>query len=66
MRTKTLKKKIEINTADLEELTSTTTLSIIQAKKILQLRDNGHYVDSYDDLREMLNLKEYQVMEIKI
>ena len=57
--------KVDINTACLEELTSVVGINIIQARKILQLRDAGYYMDSYDDLKAKLNLKDYQVKEIE-
>jgi len=61
----TPEEKIEINTASLEELVSITGINVIQAKKILQLRDADCYIESYDDLKEKLNLKDYQIMEIE-
>ena len=59
------KDKIDINMATQEELSSLNALNLIQSKKIIQFRNNGRYIKSYDDLRDMLNLKDYQIKQIK-
>lgn len=59
------KDKIDINIATQEELSSLNSLNIIQSKKIIQFRNNGKYIKSYDDLRDMLNLKDYQIKQVK-
>ena len=59
------KDKIDINIATQEELSNLNGLNLIQSKKIIQFRNNGKYIKSYDDLRVMLNLKDYQIKQIK-
>ena len=59
------KEKIDINIATQEELSNLNALNLIQSKKIIQFRNNGRYIKSYDDLRDMLNLKDYQIKQIK-
>lgn len=58
-------KKININTASIDEIKTLPNINLIQAKKIIQMREDGNYVESFDDLTSKLNLKPYQLSEIK-
>lgn len=57
--------KIEINTATESQLSKLPGLTVIQAKKIIQLRQSGNYIKSFDDLKEKLNLNDSQIEVIK-
>lgn len=57
--------KIDINTANKEELSKLPTINSIQVIKILQMRENGNYITSFDDLKNKLNIKEYQINQLK-
>ena len=56
---------IDINTATEEQLKELPSINIIKAKKIIQLRDAGVYIKSFDDLQEKLNLKDYELEQIR-
>lgn len=56
---------IDINTATEEQLKELPSINIIKAKKIIQLRENGVYIKSLDDLQEKLNLKDYEIEQIR-
>lgn len=56
--------KIDINTASVEQISQIPVLTIIQAKKIVQNRNNGYYIHSFDELKNLLNLKDYQIREL--
>ena len=58
------KEKIDINKATKEELTKLPGINIILANKIIQMRQSGNYITSSDDLKEKLNLKDYQVNQL--
>lgn len=58
-------KKININTASADEIKTLPNINLIQAKKIIQMREDGNYVESFDDLANKLNLKPYQLSEIR-
>lgn len=57
--------EIDINTATQEQITQIPNITLIQAKKIIQLRENGEYIKSLNDLAQKLNLKPYEIEEIK-
>ncbi|WP_323735861.1 helix-hairpin-helix domain-containing protein [Methanosphaera sp. ISO3-F5] len=57
--------KIDINSADLDELTNIPSINLIKAKKIINLRNENNYIKSYDDLKEKLNLNPEQINQIK-
>lgn len=57
--------EININTATLKQIAQIPNITLIQAKKIIQLRENGVYIKSLDDLAQKLNLKPYEMEEIK-
>lgn len=57
--------KLDINKASLNELKSLPGINLILAKKIIQLRDHGNYITSPTDLKHKLNLKSYQIEQIK-
>ena len=57
--------KIDINNAQLEELTNIHSINLIKAKKIIELRNEGNMIKSYDDLKEKLNLSSNQIQQIK-
>ena len=59
------KNKIDINTASEKELAQIPGLTIIQAKKIIQLRQAGFYIKSFEDLSKKLNLNTSQIEVIK-
>lgn len=56
---------IDINTATDEQLRALPSINIIRAKKIIQLRESGVYIKSFDDLREKLNLKDYELEQLR-
>lgn len=58
-------KKININTASVDEIKTLPNINLIQAKKIIQMREDGNYVESFDDLADKINLKPYQLSEIR-
>lgn len=59
------KSKIDINTANEETLTKLPGINIIKAKKIIELRQKGYYIKSYNDLNSKLQLKPHQIAQIK-
>ena len=58
-------KKIDINTAGIDEIKKLPGIGLISAKKLIQMRENGNYVESLNDLENKLNLKPYQVEQLK-
>ena len=56
---------MDINTANADDLAKLPGINIIKAKKIVQLRESGIYIKSFDDLRDRLNLKDYEVEQLK-
>lgn len=56
---------IDINAASDNELKKLPGINLIKAKKIVQLRDSGVYINSIDDLQQKLNLKDYEVNQLK-
>ncbi|MDO5826241.1 MAG: helix-hairpin-helix domain-containing protein, partial [Methanosphaera sp.] len=56
---------IDINTATEDELKNLPGINVIKAKKIIQLRESGIYIKSWDDLQDKLNLKDYELEQIK-
>jgi len=61
----TINDKIDLNNASLDELSELPGMNIIKAKKILQFRDSGDYIISYDDLGVKLSLNSRQINQIK-
>jgi len=57
-------KKIDINTANKEQLAKLPGINIILATKIIQMRESGNYINSTSDLKDMLNLKDYQINQL--
>ena len=57
--------KIDINKASKDELTKLPGINIVLANKIIQMRQSGNYIQSSDDLKEKLNLKDYQINQLK-
>lgn len=57
--------KIDINTANIDELSKLPGLNLIKAKKIIDLRQNNKYIYSYEDLQIKLNLNPTQINQIK-
>lgn len=57
--------KIDLNSADQETLAKIPTINIIMAKKIIDLREQGNYIKSYEDLQQKINLKPEQINQIK-
>ncbi|MDO5822433.1 helix-hairpin-helix domain-containing protein, partial [Methanosphaera sp.] len=58
-------KKIDINTAGIDDIKKLPGITIISAKKLIQYRENGNYVKSMYDLGEKLNLKDYQLEQLR-
>ena len=58
-------KIVDLNEASLDDLANLPCINIIKAKKIIQLRGDGHYIISYDDLRKKLNLTNEQLNQLK-
>lgn len=58
-------KAIDINKASAEEISQLPCITIIQAKKIIQLRQSGRTIKSIDELKDVLELKDYQIEQIK-
>ena len=56
---------IDINTATEQQLKELPSINIIKAKKIIQLRKAGVYIKPFDDLQEKLNLKDYELEQIR-
>ncbi|MBQ6220335.1 MAG: helix-hairpin-helix domain-containing protein [Methanosphaera sp.] len=59
------KVKIDINTASQDELAKLSAINLIKAKKIIQLRESNRYIKSFDDLKRSIDLKDYQVEQLK-
>lgn len=59
------KNKIDLNSDNQETLSKIPCINIIMAKKIIDLREQGNYIKSYDDLQQKLNLKPEQINQIK-
>ena len=57
--------KIDINTAGIDDIKKLPGITIISAKKLIQYRENGNYVKSMYDLGEKLNLKDYQLEQLR-
>lgn len=57
--------KIDINQASEEELSQLRGLTVVQAKVIIQLRQSGFPIKSFDDLAQKLNLNNSQIEVIK-
>lgn len=57
--------KININKAGVDEIKNLPNINLIQAKKIIQMRENGSYIISFDDLASKLNLSSYQITILK-
>ncbi|RAP46008.1 MAG: hypothetical protein BZ136_08010, partial [Methanosphaera sp. rholeuAM74] len=53
--------KVDINNANTEQISKLPILNLIQAKKIVQMRQNGVYINSLDDLKVKVNLNDSQV-----
>lgn len=53
--------KININKAGVDEIKTLPNISQLQAEKIVQMRENGSYIKSFDDLADKLNLSSYQI-----
>ena len=57
--------KTDLNTASLDDLTQLPGINLIKAKKIIQFRNEGNYIKSYDDLGVKLSLTDKQIEQIK-
>ncbi|WP_323735851.1 helix-hairpin-helix domain-containing protein [Methanosphaera sp. ISO3-F5] len=57
--------KIDINKASIEELNKLPTINLIQAKKIIELRNEGKYIKSFEDLSKKINLSTNQINQIQ-
>ena len=55
------KQKIDINTATRDEISKLPGINIMHVNKIMQMRENGNYITSTNDLKDKLNLKDYQI-----
>ena len=58
-------KKININTTEIDEIKNLPGIGLISAKKLIQMRENGNYVKSWNDLENKLNLKPYKLDQLK-
>jgi len=57
--------KIDINTANEDELKNIPGINLIKAKKIIDLRNQGEYITSFKDLEIKLNINTSQINQIK-
>ena len=57
--------KIDINTANENELKNIPGINLIKAKKIIDLRNQGEYITSFKDLEIKLNINTSQINQIK-
>ena len=57
--------KVDINRADIDELSQLPVFNLIQAKKIVQLRLTGNYVQSFDDLKNKIDISDDEIEILK-
>jgi len=58
-------KKVDINKANYSDINGIPGLTSLMASKIIKLRTQGRYIKSFDDLKNVLDLSQFQLDQIK-